>query len=298
MNSYEKRIFSVGLVLVIVLSLFFAQTTFGTRIDYVIGDQITDTHIRDEVTVVGIDDASLQKIGAWPWKRDVFAQLLETLNKQGARLVVFDILFLEERDGDAAMKKMLAESKIPVIFASKLDKDSNLILPVYSDSKYFNHGVAHVYPDDDGKVRVIPFFQKDSRGECHKSLAYQAFITYSKKDMDPCETSLHAFLFQDISPTTLSFIDVIEGRIPDPVIKDKIIFIGSNSLDIEDHFIGRSGEKIPGIYVHRRARSSPDSISHGRLRSAPTGVMPRAASCLRWVACRRRPATRAHAPPV
>jgi adenylate cyclase len=49
---------------------------------------------------------------------------------------------------------------------------------------------------------------------------------------------------------TLSLIDVLRGDVAEEDIKDKVIFIGSNSLDIEDHFVGQTGEKIPGVYVH------------------------------------------------
>lgn len=250
MNGKEKRIFWFGLVTVVGLALLLAQTTLGTRIDRVLHDNITDTRIRNEVTIVGIDDASLQKIGAWPWKRDRFADILDILYKKGARLVVFDILFLEEREGDQALRTSLETNKQNVLFASKLDKENVILRSVYQNSPYAMHGVAHVYPDDDGKVRSIPLSQKDSTDTCYSSLAYEAFLLYSKRDTSTCDTFPRAFLFQSTFPKTLSFIDVIAGTVPDNTIKDKVIFIGSNSLDIEDHFVGQGGEKIPGVYVH------------------------------------------------
>ncbi len=250
MNTREKRIFSIGLLFVVACSLFLAQTVLGTKVDRVLSDTIRDTHIRDEIILVGIDDASLADIGAWPWDRTVFAQTLETLTKKGVRLVVFDILFLEERIGDTSMRSVLERNKTPVVFASKLDKDSRLLQSVYRDSEYAVHGVAHVYPDDDGKVRTIPLYQKDGDDVCHKSLAYQAFSLYTKSNSSLCDTTPHAFLFQSTSPKIISFLDIKNGAIPDNAVKDKVVIIGSNSLDIEDHFVGLTGEKIPGMYVH------------------------------------------------
>jgi len=47
------------------------------------------------VRVVDIDEASLAKVGQWPWPRTTVAKLLETLKGEGAATVVFDVLFAE-----------------------------------------------------------------------------------------------------------------------------------------------------------------------------------------------------------
>ena len=47
------------------------------------------------VKIVDIDDASLARIGQWPWPRDMLADMLNKLTEQGASSVVFDIAFPE-----------------------------------------------------------------------------------------------------------------------------------------------------------------------------------------------------------
>jgi adenylate cyclase len=47
------------------------------------------------VRIVDIDEASLAKIGQWPWSRTIIADILRKLTEQGAAVVVFDILFSE-----------------------------------------------------------------------------------------------------------------------------------------------------------------------------------------------------------
>ena len=47
------------------------------------------------IRVVDIDEASLAKIGQWPWPRTTIAKLLQTLTAQGAAAVAFDVLFAE-----------------------------------------------------------------------------------------------------------------------------------------------------------------------------------------------------------
>ncbi len=47
------------------------------------------------VRIVDIDEASLKKTGQWPWPRTQLAQLVEQLDKQGAAVIGFDVVFAE-----------------------------------------------------------------------------------------------------------------------------------------------------------------------------------------------------------
>ena len=51
------------------------------------------------VMVVGIDDASIQAIGHFPFGRDKFATVLSNLNAAGAQVVAFDVGFSESTSG-------------------------------------------------------------------------------------------------------------------------------------------------------------------------------------------------------
>lgn len=47
------------------------------------------------VKIIDIDDPSLERLGQWPWPRDVLAQLLVNLANAGAAAVAFDMVFAE-----------------------------------------------------------------------------------------------------------------------------------------------------------------------------------------------------------
>ncbi len=231
------------------LAYLISESVFGVRLNRIVSDRVYDTQTRNEVVVVGVDDASLQSLGAWPWKRDIFAQAIDRLYQEGARLVVFDILFLEKREGDGDVQHTLSKNKKSVIFASKLDDQGNLLASVYQENQFAKTGIAHVYPNDDGKVRETYFFFKDTKGVCIPTLSYFAFTLYTKNNIGECNTTSYPFVYQASSPRTISIRDVVQGNeIGD--VKDKVIFIGSVSLDLEDHFVSLGGEKIPGVYVH------------------------------------------------
>lgn len=47
------------------------------------------------VRIIDIDEASLEKIGQWPWPRNKLAQLVEQLGAKGAVAIGFDVVFAE-----------------------------------------------------------------------------------------------------------------------------------------------------------------------------------------------------------
>lgn len=47
------------------------------------------------VTIIDLDEQSLETIGQWPWPRNILAQLVENLMEMGAVLVAFDVVFAE-----------------------------------------------------------------------------------------------------------------------------------------------------------------------------------------------------------
>lgn len=49
----------------------------------------------DQVAIVDLDEASLKKLGQWPFPRTVMAEIVESLNDLGAKVIAFDIVFAE-----------------------------------------------------------------------------------------------------------------------------------------------------------------------------------------------------------
>jgi adenylate cyclase len=63
------------------------------------------------VVVVDIDDASLQRIGPWPWPRQTQARLVDALRERGASLQLYDIVFADAREGTGELAKALADAR-------------------------------------------------------------------------------------------------------------------------------------------------------------------------------------------
>lgn len=73
--------------------------------------------------VVDIDEASLAKLGPWPWPRERLAELSRGLAALGAGLQVYDVVLPEARPGDAALAAEFARH--PVVLAQVFALDPN-----------------------------------------------------------------------------------------------------------------------------------------------------------------------------
>lgn len=210
-----------------------------------------------DIAIVGIDDASLEHIGGWPWSRNVHAQIIENLNQYGAQAVVLDLIFSEpdtmRPESDAALMRAL-------------DKHGKVFLPINLMADNFggvletmphtffaqtSAGMGHVNAqlDEDGVVRGI--YMRVGIGQPswrHISLALH-------ENLHPNQTELFRVRSESPSPTLsleqrhyrmipftnissgvphVSAFDVLEGTADPKLLKDKIVFIGATATGLSD----------------------------------------------------------------
>jgi len=145
MNSIKKY---SGIVLLIFLVLIKIQdSNFVRKIENISYDAYQSLFIEkstfDEVVIIDIDEKSIGEIGQFPWRRDIFANLIQKLNQYGVSVITFDVFFSE--DDKQNPKKILEEFNIKN--DTVLDSDqkllesiqsSNVVLPVLGDISKYN----------------------------------------------------------------------------------------------------------------------------------------------------------------
>ena len=145
MNNIKKY---SGIVLLIFLVLIKIQdSNFVRKIENISYDAYQSLFIEkstfDEVVIIDIDEKSIGEIGQFPWRRDIFANLIQKLNQYGVSVITFDVFFSEEDKQNP--KKILEEFNIKN--DTVLDSDqkllesiqsSNVILPVLGDISKYN----------------------------------------------------------------------------------------------------------------------------------------------------------------
>jgi len=112
MNNVKKY---TGIVLLILLVFFKIQdSNFVMKVENIAYDAYQSLFIKkdnyDGVVIVDIDEKSIGEIGQFPWRRDVFAKLINRLEQYGSSVIAFDIFFSEEDKQNP--KKILEEFNI------------------------------------------------------------------------------------------------------------------------------------------------------------------------------------------
>src|SRR5687768_11460921 len=69
-----------------------------------------------EVVLAVVDEKSLDALGRWPWSRARMAEVVDALSHEGARVIAFDIGFLEPEGAqpDGALASAIARSPADV----------------------------------------------------------------------------------------------------------------------------------------------------------------------------------------
>jgi adenylate cyclase len=237
------------------------------------------------IVVVGIDDATLQSYGKWSdWSRGLHAQAIENLKAAGAKVIGFDILFVDVSTDDSLLTAAidnagnvaLAEvgSQPLPLTGNKITYD-NFLLPVPAfreASRTIGH--ANIIPDRDGKVRRLPLVVQDNAGQTYPSLSlamlHALFSMPLPSDYIRQDGALR-LLARDIpvdneyqlrinfsadseSRPYLSYGDVIRGDFDPLVVKNKIVIIGMTATgEVDSWAIPTSSVKVPGVYIHAAA---------------------------------------------
>ncbi len=112
-----------------------------------------------DIVIVAIDDASLQAIGRWPWKRSVHARALQQIQSAAPKSVLLDLL-LSEPDADPQQDALLADAMrqfnkviLPVSHALDGAGQGHELrpVPIYQDAAHLAHADAAI--DVDGTLR-------------------------------------------------------------------------------------------------------------------------------------------------
>lgn len=126
--------------------------------------------VRDDIVIIEVGDDSIEKIGKWPFPRNYHALLTKALKSAGAKVIVFDIFFSEDKEGDEAFAAAIKDAGnvyVPYVFELYPPKAGRTHVTA---SKYAaplidvlakevkGSGFVNVEPDIDGKVRRIPPF--------------------------------------------------------------------------------------------------------------------------------------------
>ncbi|PZU50587.1 MAG: histidine kinase [Sphingomonas sp.] len=225
------------------------------------------------VLIVAIDNPSLAEIGHWPWKRDVHARLIDQLGAAGAAAVGFDVLLPEatDRQADQALGDAIRRNG-HVIVASYIEvpgpngAPALRVMPVAPVAEAAR-GIGHVTtrPDRDGVVRGIDMLTDGSgTRDLHLSEGVAALVQGDFARLTAPKPAPEAPVYapsRNLIPFAgpsgsypqLSYVDVLNGRVPADLLRNRIILVGWTAAGMGDRFstpMSGTLETMAGVELH------------------------------------------------
>ena len=229
-------------------------------------------HAADPKTViVAIDDASLARIGRWPWDRSVQGDLVQRLTEGGAKVIALDVNFPEVSTAqeDTALAQAIKDSGrviLPLELSLELHNQkltfdaSKSVQPIAEIQRMAKRvGFSNTPLDADGVVRRIPLTVSGKSGGTVESFAYAA-AELAGRAPDRNEIPTDAFgrvivNFPGSSGKAFPFVsaaDVLEGKADMSQFVGTTVFIGATAADLHDaqNTATSRNQPMSGIEIH------------------------------------------------
>ena len=249
------------------------------------------------VVVVEIDDCSIEHFrnlgeGGWPWSRQRHADLLDQLDRAGARAVGYDVLFTDpsaqDPIGDATLEAMAQGGNGRFVFgSSRVHSDFDtaagatpvaeapgafalapharkpgpriaLLLP-YGKAMAAHSALLDTTRDTNGVIRDIPL-RAPFDDWALPSLPLQLAAGASGRAPASFPASVRVNWREHSRLPSISAADVIEGKRicrdvkePIPPLKNRIVLVGYNASGLNDAKPTPVDGLMPGVYVHAEA---------------------------------------------
>ncbi len=234
------------------------------------------------IVVIAIDEASLQQYGRFPWSRTRYQQLLQALAPAVPAGIGFDILFAEADPQDPHLAEACFNSG-NVVLAIGADRQGRAINVVPTLAQVTRQGHVYNLPDPDGISRRswLSINQVPSLAVALLSAEIanrQAAIAMGNLPAAPLPTlpPLHPtehvvwvnWVDSTDGITTVSFVDVVRGKVDPAVFTDKFVLVGMTATGF-DPLLTPFTPKVPtaGVYLH--AATLDNLLNHRWLRPLP-----------------------------
>ena len=198
------------------------------------------------IVLIGVDGASLQRHGAWPFPRQLHAALLKQLNQ--AKAIGFDFIFAEPTPDDPRLDVAMATSP-PVVLTIARELSGKVLHPTASLTRYAGTGHIETMMAGDGIVRR---FQP---GTDSASLAFsQAMLNAAGLSTIPIQAAVPQIInFYGPEETFLylSYADVLDGTVAPDFFADKLVLVGARATGLGDSHITSFTRKraTPGVEI-------------------------------------------------
>jgi diguanylate cyclase (GGDEF)-like protein/PAS domain S-box-containing protein len=240
-------------------------------LDNAFADQRARWFLREvpsNTVIVGIDAASVSALDQWPWPRRHHAELVTELGRAAPRSVFIDIDFsaLSNPIDDALLEAALIKPRdfpviLPAFFQNASGTDQRLVVtePRLRFARRTERAMVNALPGRDGLTRTWRT-SWDVLGSREPSV-----IDRERRLPDGYDVRID-YSVAPGSFTYVSFVDVIEGRVPREVFAGKNVFVGATAVELNDMIPVPLHRALPGVVVQALAA---ETVQRGAPRVLP-----------------------------
>ena len=196
-----------------------------------------------DIVIVAIDEQSLARLGRWPWSRQRLAALVEQLHAAGAGPLLLDAILSEPQHDDPAADRRLAAAiaahgrvVLPVFMPGA---GSNAVLPLPQFARWARLGHAQALVDRDGVSRRYLVWEASAAASYPHVAAL--LLPPSLDPPPPAPTGRQDTLVPYSGPAghylRVSAADLLEGRVPQGVLRGKTILFGATATGLGDNLV-------------------------------------------------------------
>ena len=200
------------------------------------------------VVVVAVDEHTLNDLEKpWPFRRRVHAEVIDRLHRAGVRAIAVDMQFTEpapDIDDDVAITDAIARARdVPVVLATTEVDDGGKHYVFGGDKATASIGatVGHgeQASDNDGVIRRYML-----RNDGYESFAAAAAReALGSRNLGLPDRGLIDFAGQPGTVHTVSYSDVLQGKVPTAALEGRVAVIGATAPTLHDlHATATSGE--------------------------------------------------------
>ena len=240
------------------------------------------------IAIVAIDDASLARLGRWPWPRSTHAKIIENISALQPLAIGYDVNFPEPSNAadDTALANAIKESGkvvLPVELevrtaADAVYFDSSKMLRPIPDIAASAARLGHVnqQPDSDGIVRRVALETISADKSRVASFASQV-AEVGGVTVDPAygtDSQKRLIISYPDAPgkgfiNWYSAADVFDRSVRLDSLHGAFVLVGATAPDLHDNVIAPTsgGRSMPGVEVH--ASILDTLLQHRFLREVP-----------------------------
>ncbi len=235
------------------LSLICGAIEFGLPLENMLRyarNEIRPQKASGDIVVVGIDGRSLNEVKRWPWPRAYHAQMIDTLNRAGAKRIFFDFNFDSYSDpaNDKAMVEALKRTPDKVFLASRLvvdqatgERTDHVSIPEFAaHSQMIN---INTEIDPFGIPLAFPY-KIEIAGVVNQSMA----SALANVDGEKGQYFRIDYAIQTKTIKNVSAVDLLKDSFPKDIFLNKDVVIASSTIEMGDMYRMPGAGPTSGVY--------------------------------------------------